>query len=102
MANATKLRLLALNTNLYFTANKATAGLEDPAGQFIWMIDQLEKARANDEKVRKNVFESTQGYNQLHCGRFVHSQIYQMKDIDYSHILIVKFYHFLYKFYKTK
>ncbi|GFS19950.1 acid sphingomyelinase-like phosphodiesterase 3b [Elysia marginata] len=49
--NATSLRVLALNTNLYFTSNDLTAAVADPAGQFAWMEQQLQNARATNEKV---------------------------------------------------
>ncbi|RUS80811.1 hypothetical protein EGW08_011432 [Elysia chlorotica] len=49
--NAPNLRLLALNTNLYYTANKLTADMADPAGQFSWIETQLKEARAAGQKV---------------------------------------------------
>jgi sphingomyelin phosphodiesterase acid-like 3 len=48
---APKLRLLALNTNLYYTSNKLTGNLDDPAGQMAWMASQLNESRSNGEKV---------------------------------------------------
>ncbi|GFS19946.1 acid sphingomyelinase-like phosphodiesterase 3b [Elysia marginata] len=49
--NAPKLRLLALNTNLYYHVNKVTAEMADPAGQFQWMKGQLQEAKASGQKV---------------------------------------------------
>ncbi|BFZ16766.1 hypothetical protein BsWGS_19805 [Bradybaena similaris] len=46
-----KLRLLALNTNLYYRSNKLTANVNDPAGQMAWMAEQLKDARSKGEKV---------------------------------------------------
>ncbi|CAL1536690.1 unnamed protein product [Lymnaea stagnalis] len=46
-----KIRLLALNTNLYYTSDKLTPNLTDPTGQFEWMERQLNSSRANKEKV---------------------------------------------------
>ncbi|CAG5119836.1 unnamed protein product [Candidula unifasciata] len=48
---APKLRLLALNTNLYYTNNKLTANVSDPAGQMAWLDDQLKDARSKGDKV---------------------------------------------------
>lgn len=48
---APNLRLLALNTNLYYTSNKLTAKVDDPAGQFKWMRAQLQDAKAAGLKV---------------------------------------------------
>ena len=46
------LRLVALNTVLYYKENPLVSrGLEDPAGQFAWMHSVLEKARKNGEHV---------------------------------------------------
>ena len=46
-----KLRLFALNTNLYYTNNKLTQNMTDPAGQLTWMEEQLRDARVNNQKV---------------------------------------------------
>ncbi|GFN90379.1 acid sphingomyelinase-like phosphodiesterase 3b [Plakobranchus ocellatus] len=46
-----KVRLLALNTNLYITSNHETDGVADPADQFHWLTQQLEEARAAGQKV---------------------------------------------------
>ncbi|KAK6185874.1 hypothetical protein SNE40_008015 [Patella caerulea] len=45
------LRILGLNTNLYYTSNKVTTNLTDPAGQFAWLDQQLTTAKTNNEKV---------------------------------------------------
>ncbi|XP_048759893.2 acid sphingomyelinase-like phosphodiesterase 3b [Ostrea edulis] len=44
-------RILALNTNLYYTSDKVTAGVPDPAQQFSWMEEVLNSSRVNNEKV---------------------------------------------------
>ncbi|XP_005095075.2 acid sphingomyelinase-like phosphodiesterase 3b [Aplysia californica] len=46
-----KTRLVALNTNLYFSSNRMTRNITDPAGQLEWLRGQLEGARQNGEKV---------------------------------------------------
>ncbi|XP_030626479.1 cyclic GMP-AMP phosphodiesterase SMPDL3A [Chanos chanos] len=46
-----KLRLVSLNTNLYYSPNKATVNMTDPAGQFEWLQNSLERSRQNMEKV---------------------------------------------------
>ncbi|RUS80810.1 hypothetical protein EGW08_011431, partial [Elysia chlorotica] len=48
---APKVRVLALNTNLYFTSNDKTAEMADPGGQFAWLEQQLKDARSNGHKV---------------------------------------------------
>ncbi|XP_029984707.1 cyclic GMP-AMP phosphodiesterase SMPDL3A [Sphaeramia orbicularis] len=45
------LRLVSLNTILYYGPNKATVNMTDPAGQFEWLEDTLQKATQNLEKV---------------------------------------------------
>ena len=45
------LRILALNTNLYYTSDKVTAGIPDPADQFRWMEHVLNNSLANNEMV---------------------------------------------------
>ncbi|XP_002733390.1 acid sphingomyelinase-like phosphodiesterase 3b [Saccoglossus kowalevskii] len=44
-------RLIVPNTNLYYTSNKVTAGMPDPAGQFDWMENTLEEAKRNNQLV---------------------------------------------------
>ncbi|KAL4235939.1 hypothetical protein ACF0H5_004328 [Mactra antiquata] len=46
-----KIKLLGLNTNLYYDQDKLTKDLADPADQFNWMEEQLKSARRKDEKV---------------------------------------------------
>lgn len=46
------IRILALNTNLYYTSDKVTAGLIDPADQFSWMENVLASSNASNEKVK--------------------------------------------------
>lgn len=45
------LRILALNTNLYYTSNKETKGNKDPSDQLQWMRAVLQKAKTDNEKV---------------------------------------------------
>ncbi|XP_013856578.1 acid sphingomyelinase-like phosphodiesterase 3a [Austrofundulus limnaeus] len=45
------LRLVSLNTILYYGPDQVTANLSDPAGQFVWLEKTLEKAAQNKEKV---------------------------------------------------
>ncbi|XP_078068873.1 cyclic GMP-AMP phosphodiesterase SMPDL3A [Mustelus asterias] len=45
------LRIISLNTNLYYGPNAVTEGIPDPAGQFVWLEDTLKKAQQNKEKV---------------------------------------------------
>ncbi|XP_023652984.1 cyclic GMP-AMP phosphodiesterase SMPDL3A [Paramormyrops kingsleyae] len=45
------LRLVSLNTNLYYGPNKATVNVSDPAGQFSWLVETLERSRASKERV---------------------------------------------------
>ncbi|XP_055886694.1 acid sphingomyelinase-like phosphodiesterase 3b [Biomphalaria glabrata] len=44
-------RLLALNTNLYYKSDKLTPNVPDPVGQFAWMQRQLQEAKSTGEKV---------------------------------------------------
>ncbi|KAJ8396251.1 hypothetical protein AAFF_G00021180 [Aldrovandia affinis] len=44
------LRLVSLNTNLYYSPNNVTVNITDPAGQFEWLQDTLETCRQSDEK----------------------------------------------------
>ncbi|KAJ8316809.1 hypothetical protein KUTeg_004713 [Tegillarca granosa] len=46
-----RLRIIGLNTNLYYTSDKLTATLTDPADQLVWLENELEKAKNNNEKV---------------------------------------------------
>ncbi|XP_053394460.1 acid sphingomyelinase-like phosphodiesterase 3b [Mercenaria mercenaria] len=46
-----KIKLLGLNTNLYYDQDKLTKGLTDPANQLKWIEDQLEAARKKNEQV---------------------------------------------------
>ncbi|KAI7799521.1 acid sphingomyelinase-like phosphodiesterase 3a precursor [Triplophysa rosa] len=45
------LRLVSLNTNLYYSPNKVTVNVSDPTGQFQWLQETLELSRQNLEKV---------------------------------------------------
>lgn len=45
------LRMVVLNTNLYYTSNKQTAGESDPANQMSWLNDTLLQARRQGQKV---------------------------------------------------
>ncbi|XP_067840697.1 acid sphingomyelinase-like phosphodiesterase 3a isoform X2 [Heptranchias perlo] len=45
------LRIISLNTNLYYSPNEVTKRIPDPAGQFVWLEETLKKAHDNKEKV---------------------------------------------------
>ncbi|XP_046572573.1 acid sphingomyelinase-like phosphodiesterase 3b [Haliotis rubra] len=45
------LRIIGLNTNLYYTSDKLTTDLTDPAGQFAWLEEVLKNAKVAGEKV---------------------------------------------------
>ncbi|KAG7316394.1 hypothetical protein KOW79_019935 [Hemibagrus wyckioides] len=45
------LRLVSLNTNLYYSPNKVTVNMSDPAGQYQWLQDTLELSKQNMERV---------------------------------------------------
>ncbi|KAK2864275.1 hypothetical protein Q7C36_003429 [Tachysurus vachellii] len=45
------LRLVSLNTNLYYSPNHVTVNMSDPAGQFQWLQDTLELSKQNMERV---------------------------------------------------
>ncbi|NXY07024.1 ASM3B phosphodiesterase, partial [Pteruthius melanotis] len=47
----TRGRMVVLNTNLYYDQNDATAGEEDPGGQFQWLEETLTNASRADEMV---------------------------------------------------
>ncbi|KAL0967388.1 hypothetical protein UPYG_G00251600 [Umbra pygmaea] len=46
-----KLRLISLNTILYYNPNQVTLNMSDPAGQFQWLQNTLERATQTMEKV---------------------------------------------------
>lgn len=45
------LRVIGLNTNLYYSQDKLTSKAEDPAGQFQWLTATLTAAKTAKEKV---------------------------------------------------
>ncbi|XP_060587321.1 acid sphingomyelinase-like phosphodiesterase 3a [Ruditapes philippinarum] len=45
------LRIIVLNTILYYKRNKQVTSDGDPAGQFRWLVDALQYARKQEEKV---------------------------------------------------
>ncbi|KAH3787773.1 acid sphingomyelinase-like phosphodiesterase 3b [Dreissena polymorpha] len=45
------LRIIALNTNLYYTSNKVTVNVSDPADQLQWLNATLAHAKTNNEPV---------------------------------------------------
>ncbi|XP_071168876.1 acid sphingomyelinase-like phosphodiesterase 3b [Mytilus galloprovincialis] len=51
LKTATGMRIVGLNTNLYYTSNKQTGTTEDPAGQFVWLEQVLDAAKVANEKV---------------------------------------------------
>lgn len=57
------LRLVSLNTNLYYSPNEVTVNMSDPAGQFQWLQETLELSRQNMEKVSLFCLLSTRHFN---------------------------------------
>lgn len=49
---------MSLNTNLYYSPNKVTVNMSDPAGQYRWLQDTLELSKQNTEKVKTVQFTS--------------------------------------------
>ncbi|XP_073532054.1 cyclic GMP-AMP phosphodiesterase SMPDL3A [Phyllobates terribilis] len=45
------LRIISLNTNLYYSPNKETVNITDPADQLEWLEETLKYSRQNNEKV---------------------------------------------------
>ncbi|XP_053830458.1 acid sphingomyelinase-like phosphodiesterase 3a isoform X2 [Vidua macroura] len=45
------LRIISLNTNLYYSPNKVTVNITDPANQFAWLEEILETSSQKKEKV---------------------------------------------------
>lgn len=45
------LRIISLNTNLYYSPNKVTVNITDPANQFAWLEGILETSSQKNEKV---------------------------------------------------
>lgn len=52
------LKVINLNTNLYYDGNEATAGNPNPAGQTSWLENELAQAKRNGEKVYIHSHES--------------------------------------------
>ena len=53
------LRIVVLNTNLYYYTNELTAQMPDPANQLQWLDDILTAANQNAEKVRNDAVKAT-------------------------------------------
>lgn len=51
LLNQIGLRVVVLNTNLYYDQNKLTENMKDPAEQFSWADQVLSDAAKNNEKV---------------------------------------------------
>ena len=49
------LQLIILNTNMYYTLDKLTAGEVDPGGQLQWLEGTLAMARQTKQKVNVHV-----------------------------------------------
>lgn len=49
--SGTSLRIISLNTNLYYSPNKETFNITDPADQLKWLEETLQFSRQNTEKV---------------------------------------------------
>ena len=52
------LRVIVLNTVLFYKPNKKVPPDGDPAGQFRWLVDTLQAARKDQEKVTPICFLS--------------------------------------------
>ncbi|XP_053402457.1 acid sphingomyelinase-like phosphodiesterase 3b isoform X2 [Mercenaria mercenaria] len=48
---ASGIRIVAMNSNMYYVKDTATVNLEDPADQFAWLDSVLTNASTNNEKV---------------------------------------------------
>lgn len=51
VSNNPKLRIISLNTNLYYGPNSVTLNQTDPANQFEWLENTLNISQQNKEKV---------------------------------------------------
>jgi hypothetical protein len=61
------LRIIVLNTILYYKRNKQVTSDGDPAGQFRWLVDALQYARKQEEKVRyKTILERKEKFMMEH------------------------------------
>ncbi|NXO53564.1 ASM3A phosphodiesterase, partial [Aramus guarauna] len=49
--NSQPLRIISLNTNLYYSPNSVTVDITDPANQFVWLEGILETSLQKKEKV---------------------------------------------------
>ena len=49
------LRIVVLNTNLYYYTNELTAAMPDPANQLQWLDDILNDVRDEGKKVHRDV-----------------------------------------------
>lgn len=67
LLNQTGLRVVVLNTNLYYDQNKLTENMKDPADQFRWADQVLGDAAKNNEKV------FVLQHMKVQFGLFVHS-----------------------------
>ena len=59
------IRLLALNTNLYYRSNHVTKEMSDPAGQLEWLKHQLNDSRHAKQKVGCLLFRTFEIKNDL-------------------------------------
>ncbi|KAK3089276.1 hypothetical protein FSP39_002271 [Pinctada imbricata] len=50
-ATLTNLKIIGLNTNLYYDMDKLTANASDPGDQFKWLRQQLRQSKADNQKV---------------------------------------------------
>ncbi|XP_072499291.1 cyclic GMP-AMP phosphodiesterase SMPDL3A [Notamacropus eugenii] len=89
------LRIISLNTNLYYGPNAVTLNKTDPANQFEWLENTLNSSRQNKEKVYV-IAHVPVGY--LPCSRNTTAmrEYYNEKLIDifhkYSDIIVGQFY----------
>lgn len=63
LLNQTGLRVVVLNTNLYYDQNKLTENIKDPADQFSWADKVLQDAAKNNEKVSSNLQRGSETFS---------------------------------------
>ncbi|KAF7478749.1 acid sphingomyelinase-like phosphodiesterase 3a isoform X2 [Marmota monax] len=89
------LRIISLNTNLYYGPNVMTLNKTDPASQFEWLEDTLNSSQQNKEKVYI-IAHIPVGYLPFSSGITAMRQYYNEKLIDifrrYSNIIAGQFY----------
>lgn len=94
-AVSSKLRLLSLNTAMYYMKDQATAPLKDPGQQLQWLEMQLQSARSNNTKVyisahiSPGILETVLNYNFMQAA---FNQRYTDILLRYSDVIAGQFY----------